>query len=132
MITEALKNLKYTPLLSILMDGLFLITVAILLTSIGIVIEKKALLKFKKFVFKRVVKDPLWLTGLLLTVIGGGAYLWALSISEVTIIQPLMNLTIPAVAILGVFAIKEEFHIREIFGIVMMFAGAICLTLVLL
>ena len=92
------------------MDGLLLVTLAIVLTSIGIIMEKKALKTFKKFVFRDVVKNPLWLNGFLLTVVGGGAYLWALSISEVTVVQPIMNLTIPAVAILGVFTLKEKFH----------------------
>jgi drug/metabolite transporter (DMT)-like permease len=114
------------------MDGLLLVTIAVLLTSVGVIIEKKALLKFRKFVLRKVLKDPLWIAGFLLTIIGGGAYLWAISISEITVIQPLANLTIPIVAILGVFLLKEKFHLKEILGIMLMFVGAILLTLVIL
>lgn len=113
------------------MHELLIITISAFLISLGIVIEKKALGKLKKFKFIDVLKKPFWNLGFLLTVAGGFMYLWALSLTEITIVQPLMNLTIPFVAIIGFFSLKEKLTKYELIGMAFLFVGAILLSLVI-
>lgn len=80
-------------------------------------------------VVKTLFTNWLWLLGTLMMLGGGGVYLVALGYGDVTVVQPILCLTVAVSAIVGVVWLKEKVSVIEWAGILMVLAGVILVSI---
>lgn len=78
--------------------GVLLALISTILFNLAPLLEKQALDKMKKIQkgnliksFTILIKNKLWVLGILLTVVGGIPYFLALQIAGITVVQPILN-----------------------------------------
>jgi len=119
---------------------ILLTIVSSILYGIGLVIQKKGIEKIsglkllKNFSIKNMKKlirellNKKLLTGVIIGGIGTLFYWKAISIGELSILQPLTNINIIVVWIFGWVYLKERIRSREWIGLLLIFVGAVVLS----
>lgn len=79
-------------------------------------------------VIRTLFTNWLWLVGSLMMLVGAGLYLVALGYGDVTIVQPILCLTVAVSAVVGVVWLKEKVSIIEWFGIFMVLVGVVLVS----
>lgn len=115
------------------------------LYGVGIVFQKKGISKIPKNLqilkgfsinlrnLKILIKKVLnkyFLFGIVITFIGGLFYFTSISLGEISVVIPILNLSLVVVYGLGVIYLKEKLTLAEWFGIGVIFFGVIVLSLV--
>ena len=77
----------------------------------------------------KMLLNPIWLAGVFLQLLSAGLFFQALSMGDITIVQPLVNLNFAVAALLGVFILGENLGGREYFSIGLFICGALAITL---
>ncbi len=88
--------------------GLILAIGASVLFGIAIAIQKYSVSSLKKFSFAKMAKNKIWISSLLITVVGLLMYLASLSYTPISTIQPLTSISIIIPIIAGVVVFKEK------------------------
>ena len=76
-------------------------------------------------VFKALFFQPIWLLGMASMVGGMTAFAYALSKGDISLVQPIVNLTMVFAAAIGVVFLKEKIYRMEIAGISVMLIGVL-------
>lgn len=77
----------------------------------------------------RLITTPIWILGLLCLIIDFVIYQLALSLYDISVVKPLVNLNLLFVLLFGIFFLKEKILAREWFGILFIIVGAVLLTI---
>ncbi len=88
--------------------GIALSIAASILFGISIVLQKYGLKKIKKFSVKNFIYSKTWLLGILIGMGGIIVYIIALSLADLSTVQPVTALTLIIPVIAGVFLFKEK------------------------
>lgn len=119
---------------------ILLAIVSSILYGIGLVIQKKGIEKIsglkllKNFSIKNLKKlirkllNKKLLSGVIIGGIGTLFYWKAISIGELSILQPLTNINVIVVWIFGWVYLKERIRSREWIGLLLIFVGAVTLS----
>ncbi|MHA1610739.1 MAG: EamA family transporter [Promethearchaeota archaeon] len=78
--------------------------------------------------FYRLLKNPIWLLGLVCLVIDFIIYQNALKIYDISLVKPLVNLNLIFVVLFGITIIKERILIREWIGLAFILSGGFMIT----
>lgn len=120
-------------LLTIFAAFFYGVSVALQKKGIGRISGKKIRL-FKKYsVNWKIVKKLLnkyFLFGIGIGFVGTLMWLKAMSIGEISVIQSLLNLSIVVTWIVGIVYLKERLNSKEWFAVLLIFAGAIILSVI--
>jgi uncharacterized membrane protein len=81
-------------------------------------------------IIKTLLTNWLWMLGTLMMLAGALIYVWAMSMGDVTVVQPILCLTVVVSAVVGVVWLKEKVSILEWTGIGVVLAGVIMVSLV--
>lgn len=81
-----------------------------------------------KHVLKTIAKNRLWLTGIACHVIGGAAYLQALSMGDISLLQPLVTLNAAITFVLGVGVLREQVTSLEGMGVGAVLVGTVLVS----
>ena len=79
--------------------------------------------------FFQLLRTPIWVLGLIFLITDFFIYQLALSIFEISVVKPLVNLNLIFVFIFGIFVMKEKVKIREWIGILLIIFGAVSISL---
>ena len=79
--------------------------------------------------FFQLLRTPIWVLGLIFLVTDFFIYQLALSIFEVSVVKPLVNLNLIFVLFFGGVVIKEKVKIREWIGILFIILGAVSISM---
>lgn len=119
------------------MEAYFLAIIAALCFGIGAVLQKRGvekisikstweILKNLKFLIKQIL-NRYFLLGSLIAFFGVLVSWRALSIGELSIVQPLLNLNIIVVWLLGILYLHEKIQFREWVALIIIFLGVFAL-----
>ncbi len=100
---------------------------AALLFATGNALQKQV--ASRRGVVAGLLRSPIWLLGLALTIAAFAVEIQALALGDVTIVKPLSRVQIPIVIAIGVIALGERVARSEWLGIGMILVGAVCLGL---
>ncbi len=78
---------------------------------------------------KQLLKARLWIFGLLISIIPGLLYMWLLSVEDVSVINPLISLSLVVILFNGYFFLKERLNIKQLIGAVGLIIGAVLMGL---
>lgn len=82
-------------------------------------------------IINTLLSNWLWMLGTLMMLCGAGLYVAALGIGgEVTVVQPILCLTVVVSALVGVIWLKEKVSVLEWIGIATVFAGVVMVSIV--
>ncbi len=119
---------------------ILLAIISSILYGIGLVIQKKGVEKIsglkllKNFSIKNLKKlirkllNKKLLSGVIIGGIGTLFYWKAISIGELSILQPLTNINVIVVWIFGWVYLKERIRSKEWIGLILIFVGAVTLS----
>lgn len=79
--------------------------------------------------FFQLLRTPIWFLGLILLITDFFIYQLALSIFEISVVKPLVNLNLIFVLFFGVVVMKEKVKIREWIGILFIILGAVSISM---
>ena len=102
--------------------------IAALLFGASTVIQKYCFRGMKRFSFKRVIRNKVWMMSLLVGATGIMFYLAALRLAEISIVQPMLSLSIAVPVLVGWFVFGEKVGSRWI-HILLIIAGVVMLSL---
>lgn len=88
--------------------GIALSIISAALFGASIAMQKYGMGSMKKFSFSGMIKNKVWLAALGIGVIGLIFYLAALSLADLSTVQPMTALTLVVPVISGVFFFKEK------------------------
>lgn len=88
--------------------GILLSVVASILFGLSIVLQKYGLRTIKKFTLKNFLFKKIWVPGILVGIAGIVVYLLALSVADLSTVQPVTALTLVIPVVAGVFLFKER------------------------
>lgn len=113
-------------------------------SGVSLVLQKKGIEKISEHraklikrrsinwkVLKNLIKKLLhkhFLVGSAIGLIGALAYIKAMSIGEISIIQPLLNVSTIVTWIFGIFYLKEKIYSKEWLSLFLIFFGAVILS----
>lgn len=80
-------------------------------------------------IVKTMAANWLWLSGILIGILGGLVYAQALSMGDLSMIQPLANTTILFTILIGVFLLNERLSKMEWSGLFILLSGAVLIGL---
>jgi len=80
-------------------------------------------------IIKTLVANKLWVGGIFVGIAGGLVMTQALSTGDITVIQPLINLTVVVVVLIGVFFLGESLSASEWAGVAVLLVGAVLVSL---
>ena len=110
------------------MLGLLLSFIAALLFGSSTVIQKYCLRGIERFSFKRIIKKKAWMSSLLVGGLGIMFYLAALRYALISIVQPMLAVSIAVPVLVGWFVFGEKVGSRWI-HILLIIAGVVMLSL---
>ncbi|MHA1237692.1 MAG: EamA family transporter [Candidatus Odinarchaeia archaeon] len=121
--------------------GFILAIFSAFLFGLGTSLQKKGLnimepLFFKTFikkihrVFISLILNKFWILGTLISISGWYLYVNALSLTDLIIVRPIINLNIVFVIIIGVLTLNERINKRELIGMILIISGVLFLSLV--
>jgi drug/metabolite transporter (DMT)-like permease len=84
-------------------------------------------LKEWKSILFAILKNKVWVFGVIINITGGLFNVMALASGEITLVQPLVNLNIVITVLAGVLILKERISRLEISGVMVVILGAILL-----
>jgi len=111
------------------MLDILLAVLAAVLFGISVILQKYSMKKMKKFEVKALVKNKKWLFALFIGILGVLAYISAMSVGDISTVQPILSLSLIIPVIFGFFWFKEEVVISRWFFIVLLLVGVILLSL---
>jgi transporter family protein len=79
--------------------------------------------------FFQLLRTPIWVLGLIFLITDFFIYQLALSIFEISVVKPLVNLNLIFVLFFGVVVMKEKVKIREWIGILFIVLGAVSISI---
>ena len=103
----------------IMINGIFLVLAAAACMGTAILLQKRGL----RGGFRKSVRSPAWLAGTAIGAAGFIFYVLALANERITIVQPLVNLSLVLVAAAEVLVLRERATAAELAGIGMFLAG---------
>ena len=124
-----------------MVDAIVLAILASFLWGIGIALQKKGLeasfpkITLGKFlsqilpILKTLLKNGVWVIGLFCMIGGMGCFAYALASGDISLVQPLVNLTMVVATLVGVFFLKEKVSGIEWGGIAVMLIGVVFIAL---
>ena len=80
--------------------------------------------QFGPFVWT-LIKSPVWVIGLISLLGGMGCYSYSLAFGDITLVQPIVNVTMVVAALIGVFFLGEVVSVKEWIGIAIMLVGVV-------
>jgi|GEM_PF-2588800 len=92
-------------------------------------VQKKPGISGKLTALLRMLSNPIWLTGVVLQLLSAIMFFQALSMGDITIVQPLVNLNFAVAALLGVFILDEKLGRTEYVSILFFICGALAIAL---
>jgi len=110
------------------MLGLLLSVFAAVLFGFSTVLQKHCLRGLPRVSFKKVIKNKLWLLSLLIGLTGIFFYLAALKCAEISIVQPMLSISIAIPVLVGWFRFGERIGFRWV-HILLIIAGVLMLSL---
>ena len=110
------------------MLGLMLSVIAALLFGSSTVIQKYCMRGMKRFSFNVIIRKKVWILSLLIGFIGIIFYLAALRYAEISIVQPMLSLSIAVPVLVGWFGFRERIGFRWV-HILLIIAGVVMLSL---
>ncbi len=86
---------------------------------------------FSRFgeLFSAMLKNRVWLLGFAVVLVGFGLEIQAVSMGDISVVRPLSRLEGAFSVLIGVTLLGERLAPREAFGVIVMIAGALVLTL---
>jgi uncharacterized membrane protein len=91
--------------------------------------QKIGLKEIKEFSIKGMLKSRKWLIGILIGGIGALLYLYAIQKIEITLLQPILNLSLIFPVVFGKLILKEEITKKELVGIIIIVIGVLIIGL---
>lgn len=82
-----------------------------------------------RLVLGTVLRNWIWLVGVLVNLAGGGCLILAIDAGEVSVVQPLVNVNLLVAVLLGVVVLRERLRPVEWAGAAAMLAGAALVSL---
>jgi uncharacterized membrane protein len=119
------------------MQAYVLLTIlASIFYGISVVLQKKGIEKISKTknIFQNIkhlikkILNKYFLTGIAIGFFGTVSYWKAMSIGEISIIQPLINISTIVTWVFGIFYLKEKVYPKEWIGLILIFVGALVLS----
>ena len=110
------------------MLGLVLSLFAALLFGSSTVIQKYCLKGMSRLSFNGIIRNKVWILSLLICFIGIIFYLAALRFAEISIVQPMLSVSIAVPVLVGWFGFRERIGFRWI-HILLIIAGVVMLSL---
>ena len=109
--------------------GILIAILVALLFGLCAFFQKVGLKEISEFSIKGMLKSKKWLIGILIGGIGALLYLYAIQKVEITILQPILNLSLVFPVILGRLILKEEITKKELVGIIIILIGVLIIGL---
>lgn len=113
--------------LSYIMLGIVYVLLSCFIIAVSVVMQRK-FQKGKKFSIKKTIKSKYWLLAFAISLIGGLFYLMAIPLIDISILQPLMNLTTPFVFVISYISLKEKLSRNELIGVVILLIASVMLV----
>jgi uncharacterized membrane protein len=110
------------------MLGLVLSIFAALLFGLSTVIQKYCLRGMPKFSFNGIIRNKVWILSLFVGFIGIIFYLAALRFAEISIVQPMLSVSIAVPVLVGWFGFRERIGSRWV-HILLIIAGVVMISL---
>jgi drug/metabolite transporter (DMT)-like permease len=113
------------------MNAVILAVIAAVLTGTAMSLQKAGLNKLGKVkkinlrLVKKLIKNKLWMTGLIISGIPVVLFTWLLSFEEVSVINPLMSLSLLVILFNGYFFLKEKLTTKQLIGAVSLIIGSV-------
>ena len=106
-----------------MIEVLFMLCSAVFLSA-SVVLQKQGMKEEKKF-SAHIILQKRWLLGLVLGAASGALYFAALNLANISRIQPLVALSQPLVALLGLKFLGDRIDRNEWLGVILVFLGSI-------
>ncbi len=110
------------------MLGLFLSVFAALCFGLTAILQKYCMGDMSKFSFRKLMKNELWMLSVLIALIGLFSYLTALKYEPLSLVQPMLSISIVIPVLFGWFFFKEKIGTRWI-HVILITAGVLLLSL---
>jgi uncharacterized membrane protein len=110
------------------MLGIALSAFAAFLFGISTVLQKRCLKGIKKFSIRKIIKKKLWILSILMGLAGIVIYLAALKFESISIVQPMLSISIAVSVLFGWFIFDEETGSSWIY-IILIVAGVLLISL---
>ena len=88
-------------------------------------LSMKTLAEDWRRILKALFMSKVWMGGLVVTTVGGGSLVYATSIGDISLIQPLTNMSGAVAVLIGVSLLGERLHKGELLAVVMLIGGAV-------
>lgn len=111
-----------------MLDIIFSILAAVCY-GISASIQKYSFQGMKKFSIRRMIKNIRWLSALGIGFIGILIYLYALQIAALSVVQPMLALSMIIPIIFGIFFFGEKTSVHEIMGIILVIVGVVWISI---
>lgn len=118
----------------------YVIIVACFIFSVGGAMQKhgmatsfpklsgSAIIKEWRKILATIFKNWVWVTGTILVFVGWIFHFQALGMGDISIVQPLLNIQIIMIVLIGVLVLKEKVKAFEFVGLAILFGGAMILS----
>lgn len=117
-----------------------IVLLACLIFSVGGVMQKhgmatsfpklggREIIKEWKKILKTIVTNWIWVVGSLLVFAGFILHFQAVGMGDLSLVQPLFNIQIIFVVVIGVLVLREKMRALEYFGVAVLLAGALVIS----
>jgi drug/metabolite transporter (DMT)-like permease len=103
--------------------GIFLAATAAIIFGLTTVMQKYSLRKVEKFSIGMLLKNKIWVSSLIVGMIGMGFYLFALSLTQVSSVQSIITSSAIIPVLAGSVLFKEKLGARRWFSIALILVG---------
>ena len=111
------------------MITIILALITAILTGAAITLQKAGLNKTKKT--KDLIKNKTWIIGIILSGVPAILYTWLLSVEEVSIITPLVSLSLAVILFNGYYFLNEKLTRKQLIGAACLITGSIIMGLIM-
>ncbi len=111
------------------MLGVILSLATALLFGASVAIFKHSMGKHKKFSIKDIARNRKWLAGLVIGLIGVVTYVFAMAMSPLTTVQPIISFSMVIPIMVGAFIFKEKMEGWRWLLVAVLAAGIILVAL---
>ncbi|MCW1297961.1 MAG: EamA family transporter [Candidatus Parvarchaeota archaeon] len=91
--------------------------------------QKFGLKEIEKFSITGMLKSKKWLIGIFFGAVGALLYVYAVKKIEITLLQPILNLSLIFPVVFGKVFLKEEMTKKELIGIIILIVGVLIIGL---
>jgi drug/metabolite transporter (DMT)-like permease len=103
--------------------GIVLALVTAICFGLSTAVQKYALSKMKKFSIKGMLKNKRWLSSLIVGAVGIAAYLFAMRLTDLSVVQSIVSVALIIPMIVGFAFFKERLVVYEWVSIILILIG---------